>query len=102
VKPLAIHPEADAEALAAAAYYEERRPGYGRRFLEELAAALDRIRRLPEASAAIDGQGARKHRLRRFPYTIFYNEFAEVIWIAPVAHQRRRPGYWAERRPPTP
>jgi hypothetical protein len=41
----------------------------------------------------------RKHRLRRFPYTIHYAVLHDAIWIAAVAHQRRRPGYWAVRRP---
>jgi toxin ParE1/3/4 len=41
----------------------------------------------------------RKCFVRRFPYTIFYLELAEQIWIAAVAHQRRRPGYWRNRMP---
>jgi hypothetical protein len=41
----------------------------------------------------------RKCFVRRFSYTIFYLELAEQIWIAAVAHQRRRPGYWRNRMP---
>jgi len=37
--------------------------------------------------------------LKRFPYTIFYIDLDEQIWVGAVAHQSRRPGYWARRRP---
>ena len=97
MKPLTSHPAVDGEVLAAA--YEGQRNGLGREFREEFDAALDRIRRMPGVSATIDDQGTRKHRLRRFPYTIFYVEFPDVIWIVAVSHQRRRPGYWAGRDP---
>jgi hypothetical protein len=40
----------------------------------------------------------RKVRLRRFPYLIYYVELDDSLWIAAVAHQKRRPGYWSHRR----
>jgi toxin ParE1/3/4 len=41
----------------------------------------------------------RKSSVRRFPYVVFYLDLEEYIWIAAVAHQRRRPGYWVYRTP---
>jgi hypothetical protein len=38
--------------------------------------------------------------LKRFPYTVYYLELDHSIWIAAVAHQQRRPGYWSQCRPP--
>jgi toxin ParE1/3/4 len=99
VKPVAVHADAEAEILAAIAYYEGQRAGLGREFREEFETTIDRIRRLPQAAPPLDPQGTRKQRFRRFPYTIYYVESDQEIWIAAVAHQKRRPGFWTGRRP---
>jgi toxin ParE1/3/4 len=99
VKPLVIHAEAEAEVQAAVIYYEARREGLGREFLQEFESAAERIRRAPQAFGLVDDQGTRKHRFHRFPYTLYYTELDEAIWIAAVAHQKRRPGYWSGRIP---
>jgi toxin ParE1/3/4 len=97
VKPVVIRAEAEAEVHTAIAYYESRREGLGREFRQELERAFERIGRFPQAFAALDAHGTRKHRLQRFPYTIYYVELDQTIWIAAVAHQKRRPGYWSGR-----
>jgi toxin ParE1/3/4 len=99
VKPVIFHAEAEAEVRAAAAYYEGRRAGLGDEFLAEIEAMVQRIRQNPKAFTVYDAEGTRKCIVRRFPYTIFYAELEEAIWVAAVAHQRRRPGYWAGRTP---
>jgi toxin ParE1/3/4 len=101
VKPPTIHAEAEAELRAAISYYESQREGLGREFRREFKLAVDRIRRMPEAFTAVDDQGTRKHQLRRFPYTIYYVALDDAIWIAAVAHQKKRPGYWSGRTPQT-
>jgi toxin ParE1/3/4 len=40
----------------------------------------------------------RRYNLRRFPYSIIYQITADEIRILAVAHHRRRPGYWAQRK----
>jgi toxin ParE1/3/4 len=99
VKPLVVHREAKAEVRNAAAYYEGQRKGLGREFRLALKDAFERIQRNPQVTAAIDAQGTRKRRLSRFPYTVYYVELDDSIWIAAVAHQKRRPGYWSGRQP---
>lgn len=99
MKPLRIHAQAEAEIREAAAYYEGQRAGLGREFRTDLEQALFQIRRDPLISAPIDEQGTRKHRLRRFPYTVYHVDLEDTIWIAAVAHQKRRPGYWSGRAP---
>ena len=99
MKPLTIHAAAEAEADGAIAHYEIQRAGLGREFRQDFESAIDRIRRMPQVFASVDDQGIRKHRLKRFPYTVYYPELDDAIWIAAVAHQRRRPGYWSGRSP---
>jgi toxin ParE1/3/4 len=97
--PVIFHAEAKAELRAATRYYEEQRKGLGREFRTAVEAAIERIQRTPQAFPPYGDEGARKCLVGRFPYTIFYVELEDSIWIAAVAHQRRRPGYWAGRSP---
>lgn len=99
MKPLVFNPLAEAEVDEALAYYESQRPGLGAEFREDLQETLSRIRQSPGATTTIDDQGTRKVRFRRFPYTAYYVEFEDYLWIAAIAHQKRRPGYWSNRRP---
>jgi plasmid stabilization system protein ParE len=40
----------------------------------------------------------RRYNLRRFPYSIIYQVTDEELRILAVAHHRRRPGYWTQRK----
>lgn len=60
---------------------------------------LRRVRENPMAYATDDESGVRYGALHRFPYTVVYVELDDRIWVVAVAHQHRRPGYWARRRP---
>ena len=97
MKPIIFHPDARAELRAAVAYYEQQRPGLGRDLQREVERTINRIQQHPQSFLQHDEAGLRKCFVRRFPYTIFYLELADQIWIAAVAHQRRRPGYWRNR-----
>jgi toxin ParE1/3/4 len=99
MKPVVFHPEAEAELRAGIDYYEGQRQGLGAEFRDEVEAATARIAQSPQACPPYGDQGLRKCVLLRFPYTLFYLELDEVIWVAAVAHQRRRPGYWKGRQP---
>jgi toxin ParE1/3/4 len=99
VKPFTIHADAEEELRKALEHYEEQRAGLGREFREEFEAALERLRQNPYLYAAEDESGARFCQLRRFQYTLVYLDLDDRIWIVAVAHQRRRPRYWARRLP---
>jgi hypothetical protein len=44
------------------------------------------------------GSGSiRKYHLTRFPFTLFYYEQPDFIWILAIAHDSRKPGYWMTR-----
>jgi toxin ParE1/3/4 len=86
MKPIIFHPDATAELHAAVAYYEQQRPGLGRDLQREVERAIHRIQQHPQSFPQHNETGLRKYFVRRFPYTIFYLELADQIWIAAVAH----------------
>jgi toxin ParE1/3/4 len=100
VKSITLHSEATAEITEAAHYYERRQEDLGLNFEEEVRAALDRIQKNPQLYPLYEEEeGFRKCLIHRFPYAIYSLELDDQIWIAAVAHQKRRPGYWRGRTP---
>ena len=97
MKPIQFHRDAADEVWDAAGRYEQVKPGLGDDFRSELRDALTRIQHNPRLYAAETG-AIRICPLHRFPYSIFYEELADRLWIAAVGHHSRRPGYWAHRR----
>ena len=93
---LGFHAKADAEVTAAARYYEAQAEALGSSFLEELDAALERIKAHPQAAPSV-GREIRRAILRRFPYSVFYAVEPDRIRVLAVAHQKRRPNYWLDR-----
>lgn len=98
MNPIDFHPDAAQEANDAVDYYDGVRDGLGNDFRAELAAALARIQQNP-AMYAVESGAIRVCPLRRFPYSVYYQERTDRIWVAAVGHQSRRPGYWSRRRP---
>ena len=96
MKAVFYHPQADAEVIEAARYYESRSPGLGLVFLSEILRAEAQIIGNPEASPRIRGDIRRK-LLRRFPYGLMYAVEPDRIRIVAVAHSKRRPYYWWNR-----
>ncbi len=91
-----IRPEAEADLAEAFAWYEERRPGLGDRFLLSVEAALSAIQRYPESSPVVHAQ-VRRALLRRFPYGVFYTVKESAIVVLAVFHCAREPRRWRER-----
>lgn len=87
---------AQQELDEAIAYYNGQGPGLGDAFLLEAVAAIDRIRRFPQAWHPL-GESTRRCRLRRFPYGLIYHEDKGEVLIVAVAHSHRRPDYWRDR-----
>ena len=93
-----LHEAADAELSEAVGYYDWKAAGLGDRFLAEVKLATRSIEKYPEIAPAID-YGVRAKTLNRFPYTLMYVLDEDGIFIVAVAHQSRRPAYWADRLP---
>ena len=88
---------AQQELDEAIAYYNGESPGLGDAFLLDTVAAIDRIRRFPEAWHPL-GNEIRRCRLRRFPYGLIYSKDEDGILVLAVAHTHREPGYWRDRK----
>lgn len=93
-----FHPDARAELLDAATYYEERADGLGGQFIDEAQRVLDLLAGSPGLGSPVVGHGAlRLWPLRRFPYYVIYRAGEDAIFVLAVAHERRRPRYWSGR-----
>ena len=95
---IVVIPRALAELHDAAAFYAEKgNAELGRAFVTEFERAVGLVQANPMLGAVFRGT-RRRQLLRRFPYGVIYQVTVEEIRIVALAHHRRRPGYWAERK----
>lgn len=90
-------PLAEQDALDAAIWYEQRQPGLGEEFLDEVDRA---VRALSESAMhhRIRFADVRRAPIRRFKfYGIYYIVRDEEIWILAIFHGRRHPRALRER-----
>ncbi len=88
---------AERELNEAVDFYELESPGLGDVFLTEIEHTLTQVETFPEAAEPLrDGVGRRL--LHTFPYALLYSLRPDEVRILAVAHQRRRPFYWEDRR----
>ena len=97
MRALRIHAAASAEAAAAAAWYDQQRPGLGADFLRAVDAALDMLEQEVVPLTATGERGIKRMILRRFPFAIVVCEREDEMFVVAFAHQARRPGYWRNR-----
>jgi len=65
---------ADIELDEALTYYEHQLPGLGFRFFQEVDAAIERIRFMPEAWTRV-GKRTRRCLVKAFPFALLYKAF---------------------------
>lgn len=99
MKLASFHSEADAELALAMDWYDDRQPGFGLELLVEIQRAVAKIEKDPGVGARYRNSRLRFFRVERFPYVIYYRELPDCVWIAAIAHERRRPNYWRKRKP---
>ena len=92
-----FHRAADAELGAAAIFYEDRVPGLGEQFLNEVEHACSQLGEHQALGPRIDAQH-RRLGLRRFPFALIYRVKTSRVQVIAVAHDRRQPGYWKQRK----
>lgn len=89
---LTWHPEAEAEVIAAAQFYETQVRGLGADFLDEVDATVKRIGEAPERWRMLEA-GIRRCLTRRFPYGIYYRAIPGEVRILVVKHHSRHPDH---------
>lgn len=94
--------EAQQEADEASDWYERRQAGLGLEFWEELYRVLDVVSERPlqcsrEETNTSEEFDVRRLRLKRFSYRVIFEVRATELFVLAVAHDARRPGYWASR-----
>ncbi len=91
-----FHPEARDELFSSIAYYNEKSPGLGTEFLEEIKKSVRNIQSNPKRWKIVKNQ-VRQCILQRFPFLIFYISTPKQIFIVAFAHNKRKPNYWQSR-----
>jgi hypothetical protein len=98
MKPIRFHPEAEAEMISAAVFYETKQKDLGKRFLTSVQNALNKIQVNPLLYQEID-DGVRRCLTMTFPFGVVFRIMPEQYVIIAVMHLHRAPGYWKSRVP---
>ncbi|HYJ04751.1 MAG TPA: type II toxin-antitoxin system RelE/ParE family toxin [Chthoniobacterales bacterium] len=93
------HPDAEAELIEAAKFYQRRVPGLGAQFLNGVDHAISVISAAPGRWAVIE-KDVRRYLIRRFPYAIYYRAHPDELRVLAFKHHRRHPDYWRYRITP--
>jgi mRNA-degrading endonuclease RelE of RelBE toxin-antitoxin system len=96
--PRRVEIEADdtAAAVQARLWYAAPDADLARNFLAELDSAIEVVADRPDRWPA-GRRDTHQYRLRRFPFRVVYLFDAERVRIIAIAHNRRKPAYWANR-----
>ena len=77
-------------------YFNEQQADLGYEFVNEVAAALNRILRYPEAWTQLSKR-TRRCRTKRFPYGVVYQIRGDRVLVVAIMHLHRKPFYWRDR-----
>lgn len=95
---VSLHPAARVELHEAADWYAlEAGRSTASKFITDFEQARARILDNPKMGVE-ERAKARKIPFSHFPYSLIYRLGGRRVLIVAVAHQSRRPGYWAGRR----
>lgn len=92
-----FHRAAELELTAAVKTGEERAAGLGAELLDEVERVVALLSEFPHLGIALD-ERRRKFPLRRFPFSLIFRAEGDVLRILALAHHRRLPNYWRQRR----
>jgi toxin ParE1/3/4 len=95
---LIYHPDAEAELIQAARFYESRVSTLGSEFLDAADRAIAVIVEAPDRWSIIEAD-VRRYLMLRFPYAVYYRVFRDSIRILAFKHHSRHPDYWRYRLP---
>jgi len=95
---LIIRPEAEADIMKAAVWYEDRERGLGLEVTSSIHAAIDRALKDPEAFPQLrESPQVRRVLAQRFPYRVFYIVRPDALVVFAVLHAARHERHWKRR-----
>ncbi|HEY0968033.1 MAG TPA: type II toxin-antitoxin system RelE/ParE family toxin [Opitutaceae bacterium] len=96
--PLEIvqHPDATAELIGAARFYNGKVPTLGIQFLDAVDEAVAVIATAPTRWSIVE-EDVRRYLIPRFPFAIYYRVLPDQIRILSFKHHSRHPDYWRYR-----
>lgn len=80
-----FHPQAVEEIYKAIEYYEDKSPGLGLEFSQEVYSTIQRILQFPNAWSKIS-KNCRRCITQRFPYGLIYHNKGKEIIILAIMH----------------
>ena len=95
--PVSFHPAARAELRGAQDWYEQARAGLGSEFTDEIERIVSLIEERPWRFPR-HRDTTRRASLRRFPFSLFFEEVDGFVYIWAVFHHRRNPAVLERRR----
>ncbi|HYJ85303.1 MAG TPA: type II toxin-antitoxin system RelE/ParE family toxin [Pyrinomonadaceae bacterium] len=93
---LIYHPDAEAELIQAAQYYERSVSTLGIRFLDEADLSVSMILQAPDRWKILEAD-VRRYLMAHFPYAIYYRISFDRVRILAFKHHSRHPDYWRYR-----
>ena len=93
---LILRVEAERELQDGYDWYEERAPGVGSRFLDQVQRLLEEIQLAPLRYTCVR-RDVRMALVRRFPYAVFYRAIENSIVVYSVFQTSRDPNIWQSR-----
>ena len=94
----ALHPEAAAEHRKQVAYYEQQQKGLGNHYHAAFLDAVKDACNSPKRYKVVHPPDIRRIGFNVFRFDLIYRDVGGTIHVLAVAHHRREPGYWIDRR----
>ena len=91
-----FHPEAAREAEEAQGWYREQSLAAEEGFLADLRHAVDQVANAPQRWPRYKAN-TRRYVFRRYPFSLVYRIYGDLVRILAVAHDKREPDYWTNR-----
>ena len=92
------HPAVAGELEEIRDWYQEQSPGLGNDFVDEFERQILVIAAMPRRWMILKGD-VRRALMKRFPYVIYFRVIEDAgIRVTVVKHEKRHPGYGAQRR----
>lgn len=90
-------PEAEEDLLEAATFYDAQRTGLARRFVTAVERVVAYAADRPLLGTPLGG-AIRRYLVPGFPYAVIYEADREPVRVLAIAHLRRHPDFWRNRR----